>query len=71
MIKIIQLPRGIGLDKLKYIFLLPTELMLSIFSVNEKSTQESKHIHVSKAIIQYEIKDKAASPIPLELLEWL
>ena len=35
--------------------------MLSIFSVNEKSTHESKHIHVSKAIIQYEIKDKAAS----------
>ena len=30
----------------------------------KKSTQESKHIHVSKAIIQYEIKDKAASPTP-------
>ena len=37
--------------------------MLNIFSVNEKSTHESKHIHVSKAIIQYEIKDKAASAI--------
>ena len=30
----------------------------------KKSTQESKHIHLSKAIIQYEIKDKAASPTP-------